>query len=58
MKKILSITILTVFVLSIMGSVSPEIKSYVIKMTGDQKYASTLLPNPPDIQDNKNLAEK
>jgi hypothetical protein len=58
MKKYLAIIILTVFVLSIIGSVSPEIKSYVTKLTGNQKYASTLLPNPPAIKTIDNLAKK
>ena len=58
MKKYLSIIILSVFVLSIIGSTSPEIKSTIIKWTGDQKYASTLIPNPPEVQTIKNLANK
>ena len=58
MKKYLALIILTVFVISIMGSVSPEIKSAVINWTGGQKYASTLLPSPPEFQTNKNLATK
>jgi len=58
MKKCLAIIILTVFVISIMGSVSPEVSSYVKNWTGDQKYASTLLPSPPEIQTNTNLAKR
>ncbi len=58
MKKYLAIIILSVFVISIMGSVSPEINSYVKNLTGDQKYASTKLPSPPAILTNQNLAEK
>jgi hypothetical protein len=58
MKKYLAIIILGVFVISLMGSVSPEIKSYVKNWTGDSKYASTLLPSPPEIQTNHNLAKK
>jgi hypothetical protein len=57
MKKCLSIIILAVFIISIMGSVSPEVKSYVKNWSGEQKYASTLLPSPPEIQTNKNLAK-
>ena len=53
----LSIIILSVFVLSILGSVSPDIQSKVMNWTGGQKYASTLLPAPPDFQLNKNLAK-
>ena len=58
MKKYLAIIIISVFVLSIMGSVSPEIKSTVMNLTGGQKYASTLMPSPPEFQTNKNLATK
>ena len=58
MKKCLSIIILSVFVLSMLGSVSPEIKTYVKSWTGEQKYASTLLPSPPQIDTNKSLAKK
>lgn len=57
MKKCLSIIILTVFVLSIAGSVSPEVKSYVISWTGGEKYASSILPAPPPMKMNKNLAK-
>lgn len=56
MKKILGIIILSAFIISIMGSVSPGLKTYVIKYTGDQKYASTQLPLPPTIENNQNLA--
>jgi len=58
MKKSLAIVILSVFVLSIMGSVLPEVKVTVMKWTGGQKYASTLLPAPPEMQMNQKLAEK
>ena len=58
MKRYLAIIILSVFVISIMGSVSPEIKSTVMNWTGGQKYASTLLPAPPDFQVYKNLAKQ
>jgi hypothetical protein len=58
MKKFLALIILTVFVLSILGSVSPEIKTFVTKLAGDHKYASTILPNPPDIKTIDNLAKK
>ena len=58
MKKCLSIIILSVFVISILGSVSPDIKSTVMNWTGSQKYASTLLPSPPEFQVNQNLAKK
>ena len=58
MKKFFAIIILTVFVISIMASVSPEVSSYVKNWTGDQKYASTLLPSPPEIQTERNLANK
>jgi hypothetical protein len=58
MKKFFAIIILTVFAISIMGSVSPEINSYVKSWTGEQKYASTILPSPPEIQTNNNLANK
>jgi hypothetical protein len=58
MKKCLSIIILTVFVLSMMGSVSPEIKSYVISWTGEKKFASTHLPSPPQLNTNENLAKQ
>lgn len=57
MKKFLIIIILSVFVLSIMGSVSPKVKSYVENFTGDTRYASTMLPAPPDIQLNNDLAK-
>jgi len=58
MKKTLAIIILSVFVISLMGSVSPSIQSHVKNWTGGQKYASTLLPSPPAIQPNQNLADK
>jgi hypothetical protein len=58
MKKCLSIIILSFFVLSMIGSVTPEVKSYVKVWTGDQKYASTQLPSPPSIQASQNLAGK
>jgi hypothetical protein len=58
MKKYFAIVILTIFVLSVMGSVSPEIKSYVKNWTGDQKYASTSLPAPPEMPVDGNLATK
>ena len=58
MKKYLSIILLSLFVLSIMGSVSPTIKSQIIDLAGGQKYASTQLPVPPVMYSNKNLADK
>ena len=58
MKKYFAIAILTMFVLSLMGSVSPEIKTYVKSWTGDQKYASTALPAPPEMTMDGNLAKK
>jgi hypothetical protein len=58
MKKSLAIIILSIFVLSIMGSVLPEVKVTVLKWTGGQKYASTQLPAPPEMQLNQKLAQK
>jgi hypothetical protein len=58
MKKYCAIVILTIFVLSLMGSVSPGISSYVKNLTGDKKYASTILPAPPETNSDKNLAKK
>jgi len=57
MKKSLAIIILSVFVISIMGSVLPEVKTTVMNWTGGQKYASTQLPAPPEIQLNQKLAK-
>ena len=57
MKKILSIIILSVFVISIMGSVLPEVKVTVMNWTGGQKYVSTQLPAPPAMQMNQKLAK-
>ena len=56
MKRVLGIIILSVFVISLVGSVSPGFKAQVIKLTGDQKYASSQLPLPPTMEMNKNLA--
>ena len=56
MKKILGIIILGVFILSILGSVSPKFESYVLKLAGDQKYAYSQIPLPPTIENNQNLA--
>ena len=58
MKKFLSIILLSLFVLSIMGSISPTIKSQIIDFAGGQKYASTQLLVPPAMNSNKNLADK
>ena len=58
MKRVLGILILSVFVISLIGSVSPDFKAQVIKLTGDHKYASTLLPAPAPLEMNKNLAGK
>jgi hypothetical protein len=59
MKKFFGIAILIVFVLSVMGSVSPEINSFVKNLTGDKKYASSsLLPAPPELPTDGNLATK
>lgn len=58
MKKFFAITILIVFVLSVMGSVSPEMNSFVKKLTGNKKYASISLPAPPDLPTDGNLATK
>ena len=56
-KKSLAIIILSVFVISIMGSVIPEVKTTVMNFTGGQKYASTHLPAPPEVQMNQKLAK-
>ena len=56
MKKILGLIILTAFIISIMGSVSPGLKTIVTKYTGDHKYASTQLPLPPTLENKINLA--
>jgi hypothetical protein len=58
MKKILGIIFVGLFILSIVGSVSPTIKSEIIHIAGGKKYASTQLPTPNAIESNKNLADK
>lgn len=49
MKKILGTITLSIFAISIIGSVSPSLKTEVIKLTGDKKYASTIIPLPSEI---------
>jgi hypothetical protein len=56
MKKFFAIIILTIFVLSTMGSVSPQISSYIKSWTGDQIYSSNSLPAPPEMKTDSNLA--
>jgi hypothetical protein len=58
MKKYLAIAILAVFVISIMGSVSPKFQSSVKILSGNQKYVSTILPAPPEMVKETNLAIK
>ena len=56
MKKLLSIIILSVFVISIMATASPVFKAEVQNLKNSPKYASSHLPIPPAIDLNQNLA--
>ena len=58
MKKSLAIIILSVFVISLMGSVLPEVQSIVVNWDDGQKYASSNLPTPPVNKPIDNLAKK
>ena len=58
MKKVLSIIFLSLFILSIMASVSPKIQAQFADFAGESKFASTHIPVPPTIESNKNLANK
>ena len=58
MKKILGLIVIFTFILSILGSASPQINSKVKTLTGNKIYASTSLPLPLPIGLEKNLAEK
>ena len=56
MKKILGIIIVSAFILSLMGSVSPIIQSSMKNFTGRKYYSSSSLPLPNPID--KNYAEQ
>ncbi len=58
MKKILGSIVITAFILSIVGSASPQINSTIKSLIGTKTYASTSLPLPPSMNVVINLAEK
>lgn len=46
MKKILATFTISVFLVSILGSVSPQLKMKVMDISGDTKYSATSVPVP------------
>jgi hypothetical protein len=41
-----------------MASVSPKIQDQFAGFEGEKKYASTHIPVPPTLENNKNLAKR